>query len=236
MMPTVANSLRDPNVVSVLDRLHEAAKGDRWRMPLKIPRVAFAMLRGKKMWEAVTPEMMADVFIPVSRDQGVMLNLLAKLIHAQRIVEFGTSFGISTIYLAAAVRDNGGGTVIGTELEPSKHATAQRNLEESGLSDCVDIRLGDAMETLRDVDAPIDMVLLDGWKDLYIPILELLTPKLRPGAVVMADNIFTFKRSLRPYVDFVQSGANAFESTTLELGEGLEFSVYRGAQPPEHSA
>jgi predicted O-methyltransferase YrrM len=84
------------------------------------------------------------------------------------------------------------------------------------------------METLKDVEAPVDMVLLDGWKDLYIPVLELVTPKLRPGAVVMADNIFTFKRSLRPYVEYVQSGEHGFESTTLELGEGLEFSIYRG--------
>ncbi len=228
MTTIVNNSLRDPRVAAVLDRLHAAAKGDRWRLPLKIPRVALAMLTGKKMWDAITPELMADVFIPVSRDQGVMLNLLAKLIHAQRIVEFGTSFGISTIYLAAAVRDNGGGTVIGTELEPAKHAGAQRNLEEAGLSDYVDIRKGDAMETLRDVEGPIDMVLLDGWKDLYIPVLELITPRLRPGAVVMADNIFTFKRSLRPYVDYVQSGSNGFESTTLELGEGLEFSIFNG--------
>jgi len=233
MTLTAINSLHDPRVANILDQLHEAAKGDRWRMPLKIPRLAFAMLRGKKMWDAITPEMMADVFIPVSRDQGVMLNLLAKLINAQRIVEFGTSFGISTIYLAAAVRDNGGGTVIGTELEPTKHATASRNLDEAGLSDCVDIRLGDAMETLRDIDGPVDMVLLDGWKDLYIPVLELITPKLRPGAVVMADNIFTFKRSLRPYVDYVQNGKNQFESTTLELGEGLEFSIYRGGHQPD---
>lgn len=197
-------------------------------MPLKMPRLAFAMLRGKKMWDALTPEMMADVYIPVSQGQGVMLNLLAKLVKAQRIVEFGTSFGISTIYLAAAVRDNGGGTVIGTELEPTKHAAAIRHLEEAGLSDCVDILKGDAMETLADVDAPVDMVLLDGWKDLYIPVLELITPKLRTGAVVMADNIFTFKRSLRPYVEYVQSGAHGFDSTTLEIGEGLEFSVFRG--------
>lgn len=229
-MTSSTTTLHDPQVVAVLDRLYQAAKGDVWRMPLKMPRFAIAMLRGKKMWDALTPEMMADVYIPVSRGQGVMLNLLAKLTHAQHIVEFGTSFGISTIYLAAAVRDNGGGTVIGTELEPTKHAAATRHLEEAGLSDCVDIRQGDAMETLADIDGPVDMVLLDGWKDLYIPVLELITPKLRPGAVVMADNIFTFKRSLRPYVEYVQSGANGFDSTTLEIGEGLEFSVFRGTQ------
>ena len=91
-----------------------------------------------------------------------------------------------------------------------------------------EVRLGDATETLRELPEPIDLVLLDGWKDLYLPVLELVTPRLRPGAVVMADNIFTFRRSLRPYVDYVQSGDHGFVSTTLHLSDGFEYSVYLG--------
>ncbi len=72
------------------------------------------------------------------------------------------------------------------------------------------------------------MVLIDGWKDLYLPILHLLTPKLRPGAVVLADNIFTFKETLRPYVEYMQSGRNGFVSTTLKIADGFEYSVYTG--------
>jgi predicted O-methyltransferase YrrM len=88
------------------------------------------------------------------------------------------------------------------------------------------VRLGDALETLRTVPAPIDMVLIDGWKDLYLPVLKLLEPSLRTGAVVLGDNIFTFKRDLQPYVDYVQSGENGFESTTLHISDGFEYSVY----------
>ncbi len=102
------------------------------------------------------------------------------------------------------------------------------HLEEAGLGDIADVRLGDALETLREVPEPIDLVLIDGWKDLYLPVLELLKPRLRPGAVVLGDNIYTFKKSLQPYVDYVQSGENGFVSTTLQLSDGFEYSVYEG--------
>jgi predicted O-methyltransferase YrrM len=157
-----------------------------------------------------------------------MLYLVARSIDARRIVEFGTSFGISTIYMAAAVKDNGGGMVIGSELEPSKHAKAKEHLREAGLAAFADVRPGDALKTLANVEAPVDMVLLDGWKDAYLPVLKLLEPKLRPRAVVLADNIYTFKKALRPYVEYVQSEANGFVSTTLDISDGFELSVYTG--------
>ncbi len=171
---------------------------------------------------------MRSVYVPVSRSQGQMLYLVARSIDARRIVEFGTSFGISTLYMACAVKDNGGGVVVGSELEPSKHAKARENLREAGLEAFTDVRLGDAVKTLADVEAPVDMVLLDGWKDSYLPVLKLLQPKLRPRAVVLADNIFTFRRALRPYVEYVQSGANGFVSTTLDISDGFELSVFTG--------
>ena len=105
------------------------------------------------------------------------------------LVEFGTSFGISTLHLAAALRDNGGGQLIGSEFEPSKAARARENLAAANLSDLVDIREGDALETFaRDLPKPIDLVLLDGAKDLYPSILSLLEGRLRVGALIVADN------------------------------------------------
>jgi predicted O-methyltransferase YrrM len=222
------HSLRDPRVREVLDRLHQAARGDRVRFIHLVPRVALGLLRRKTFVETVSPEAMKDCYIPVSRDQGLFLYLTARAIGAKRIVEFGTSFGISTIYLAAAVRDNGGEIAIGTELVPSKHARAVANIEEAGLGDVAEVRLGDALETLKEVPEPLDLVFMDGWKDLYLPLLELLKPKLRPGAVVLADNIFTFRKSLRPYVEYVQSGDNGFESMTLRISDGTEYSCYLG--------
>ena len=224
-----ASSLRSQPVKGVLDRLHAEARGDRWRFLGLAPRILTGLLARRNLWsEVMTPESMKECYIPVSREQGELLYLTARAIGARHVVEFGTSFGISTVYLAAAVRDNGGGLVIGSEIEPSKHRQAEANLAEAGLAEVSEVRLGDALETLRDLPEPIDLVLLDGWKDLYLPVLELVTPKLRPSAVVLADNIFTFRKSLRPSVERMQSGDHGFVSTTLHVADGFEYSVYLG--------
>ena len=130
-----------------------------------------------------------DAPLAVSRETGHLLYMLARSSRAKVIVEFGTSFGISTLHLAAAVRDNGGGRVISTEFEPSKIAKARANFAAAGLSDLVEVREGDALETLAsDLPEQIDLVLLDGAKSLYPPVLALLEKRLRPGALIVADN------------------------------------------------
>lgn len=221
-------SLQDPKVRETLDGLHEAARGDRLRFPLLLPKLLAGRVLGKPFQETITPSAMKDFYIPVSREQGEFLYLTCRAIGAKRVVEFGTSFAISTIYLAAAVRDNDGEVVIGTEIEPAKHERAVANLKKAGLDRYADIRLGDALETLKQTPDSLDLVLLDGWKDLYLPVLELLKPKLRRGAVVLGDNIFTFKKALRPYVEYMQSGRNGFQSMTLSMSDGFEYSCYTG--------
>jgi len=223
------NTLADPQVKTVLDRLHREAKGDRWRIARALPSVALAWMKGgAKAIEPALRPYLSDAYLPLSPAQGRFLYLTARALGARRAVEFGTSFGISLHYLAAAVKDNGGGIAIGSEVERHKWERACAHLAESGLADHVEIRLGDALVTLADVPAPVDLVLLDGWKDLYLPMLDLLTPKLRKGAVVMADNIYTFRTTLAPYVERVQSGRHGFQSMTLPLGDGFEYSVYLG--------
>ncbi len=132
---------------------------------------------------------MKDLWLPVSRETGVLLYQLARSMNARSIVEFGTSFGLSTLYMAAALRDNGGGRLISSEFEPSKVAQARKHLAEAGVTDLVEIREGDALQTLA-VDLPqtIDLLLLDGAKALYTDILALVEPRLRPGALIVADN------------------------------------------------
>lgn len=133
--------------------------------------------------------LMKDLWLPVSRQTGVLLYMLARGIGARSIVEYGTSFGISTLHLAAALRDNGGGRLITSEFEPSKVARARQHLSEGGVIDLVEIREGDALETLKtDLPETIDLVLLDGAKALYPDILSLLESRLRPGALIVADN------------------------------------------------
>jgi len=215
--------LDDAKIAATLKTLHERAKGDRWIFLRALPAVGLAVLTGKRIFDAAAPYL-KDAYIPVDPDQGKLLYVTARAINARNIVEFGTSFAISTIYLAAAARANGG-RVTGTELEPKKVKAARANVAEAGLAQFVDILEGDAMKTLASLKDPIDFVLLDGWKDVYLPMIKMLSPKMRAGAVVLADNIFTFKKTLRPYVAHMQDRANGFESVTLPLGHGMEYSV-----------
>lgn len=219
------SSLEDPRVAATLSRLHRAARGDWMFFARHLPMMARLILsKDATKPAAEQARLLKDVYIPISAAQGRFLYLVARSIGAKRLVEFGTSFGVSTIYAAAAARDSGG-RVIGTELEPGKHQAASQNLAEAGLAEFVDIRLGDALLTLQDIPAPIDLVLLDGWKELYLPVLQMLEPKLRPGSVVLADNIKTFRRALAGYVEYMQNGRNGFASVTLPLKDGFEYSV-----------
>jgi predicted O-methyltransferase YrrM len=161
---------------------------------------------------------------PVSSDQGELLYFLARAIGARRVVEFATSFGISTIYFAAAIRDNGGGTVIGSEIVPEKAALAQRHLEEAGLAEWVQIRVGDARETLRDVGGSIDAVLIDAWPTGEIPSLanevaRILEPQMRPGALIINDN------AEPDYLEYVRDPSRGFRSLTLRLDRPTELSI-----------
>jgi predicted O-methyltransferase YrrM len=127
--------------------------------------------------------------LPVSAETGRLLYMLARGSGARTIVEFGTSFGLSTIHLAAALRDNGGGRVITTEFEPEKVARARAHLAEAGLADLVEFREGDALDTLAsDLPDAVDLLLLDGAKALYPEVLDLVEHRLRPGAFIVADN------------------------------------------------
>jgi predicted O-methyltransferase YrrM len=166
---------------------------------------------------------MKDMPLPVSRETGALLYMLARSTGAHSIVEFGTSFGISTLHLAAALRDNGGGKLITCEFEPSKVARAREHLTAGGVIDLVEMREGDALETLsRDLPANIDLVLLDGAKALYPEILALLQPRLRKGALVIADNA-----DFSPdYMARVRAPASGYLS--VPFGEDVELSMWLG--------
>jgi predicted O-methyltransferase YrrM len=161
--------------------------------------------------------------LAVSRETGALLYMLARSSRARTIVEFGTSFGISTLHLAAALRDNGGGRLITSEFEPSKAVRARHNLTAGGLIDLVEIREGDALQTLS-VNLPdtIDLLLLDGAKSLYPEILSLVESRLRPGAVIVADNA----DHSPDYLAHVRSPAKGYMSTPF--AEDVELSMRLG--------
>ena len=158
--------------------------------------------------------------LAVSRETGALLYMLARNCGARSIVEFGTSFGVSTLHLAAALRDNGGGHLVTSEFEPSKAARARDHLTAGGLIDLVEIREGDALLMLSDnLPDTIDLVLLDGAKSLYPEILDLLESRLRPGAFIVADNA-----DYSPdYLARVRSPANGYLSTPF--AEDVELSM-----------
>ena len=179
------NTLQQPEVRALLERLHAAAE------VTDPPLIDQAVRRVKEQGgtERDVADWLGEAYMPVSPEVGRLLYWLVLTRRSKRIVEFGTSFGISTLHLAAALKDNGGGRLIGTELEPAKAARARAHLAEAGLAEYVEIREGDATQSLaRDVPAGIELVLLDGAKMLYPRILALLEPQLAPGALLVADN------------------------------------------------
>jgi predicted O-methyltransferase YrrM len=209
----------------LLDRLFAHEQAARAQLETIIGTVAPAerdrMLRSKTEYLELYSRM-KDIPLAVSRETGKLLYLLARSTRATSIVEFGTSFAISTLHLAAAVRDNGGGRVITTEFEPSKVERARTNLAEGGMTDLVELRAGDALQTLRaNLPDSIDLVLLDGAKALYLDVLRLLEPRLRPGALVLADNADMCPE----YLERVRDEGSGYLS--LPFAEDVELSLRR---------
>lgn len=216
---TRASTLHDPRVASALDRMFTQAEQD----DATRRRIRATWPDG---FTSATPQEQADakaeVYMPISAQGGQLLYNLIRAARPATVVEFGTSFGISTLYLAAAVRDNGAGRVISTELSTSKAAAAHRTFAETGLADLITVLEGDARETLLSVRGCVDFVLLDGWKDLCLPVLRLLEPRLAPGTIVVADDVD--QEDLQPYLDYVRDPHNGYLSVTFPVEDGMEIS------------
>jgi predicted O-methyltransferase YrrM len=214
------NTLHSPQTLRVLDRLFAEDDASEPAMQKALAQSDVPRLITSKTAYREFYGLLKDIPLPVSRETGTLLYMLTRSTHARSILEFGTSFGVSTIYLAAALRDNGGGRIITTEFESSKAAHARDNLREAGLSDLVEIREGDALETLEhDLPETFDLVLLDGAKGLYVDILDRVQSCLRPGSLVLADDA----RHCQHFVDRMRSDANGYLS--VPLAGDLEISM-----------
>jgi predicted O-methyltransferase YrrM len=165
-----------------------------------------------------------EFLLPIGPDTGLILNILIKSAKAQSILEVGTSYGYSTLWLADAARHTGG-KVVSLEIADYKAQFAREALLRAGVADVVDIHVGNALETLPRLAGPFDFVLIDLWKDLYVSCLELVYPKLSPGGFVAADNMI--------YPEVVRADAAAyqrrirqlkFDSILLPIGSGIELS------------
>lgn len=155
-----------------------------------------------------------DRFMPVSPTTGVLAYSLIRAARPTTVVEFGMSYGISTLHLAAAVRDNGIGHIHTSERSDKKIAAASASFVETGVDNLITVHDGDALEILAGVDGPIGFVLLDGWKDLYVPVLRLLEDRLTPGALILADN--ADHTGTAPYLEYVRDPGNGYAGVYLE--------------------
>ena len=184
--------------------------------------------KGELSWagfDEVSHRFMADKFVALEPAKAEFCYLTCRALRATRIVEVGTSYGVSTHYLAAAVRDNGGGQVIATEHEPAKAAAARANFAAAGIAELIDLREGDLRETLKVIEGPVDFVLMDIWTEMVVPALTLLGPHLRPGAVIVAYNTTASRRGYAGFFDYLADPANGLRSMTLPFDGGLEFCV-----------
>jgi predicted O-methyltransferase YrrM len=196
------------------DDLRSYIAGDRGR---SVSGSQADLEKGRDFWR--------DKLVALEPDKARFCYLLCCALRAKRVVEAGTSYGVSTLYLAAAVRDNGGGTVTATEYEAPKAKIARAHFAEAGLSEFVDLREGDLRETLKSLDGPIDFMLTDIWTPLAQPALALVAPHMRVGAIVIADNTNTYRRAYADYFAFLNNPANGFSTQTLPFDGGLEMSV-----------
>jgi len=218
----MANSLASPQVIAQLGRMFAAAEADDEHAPALPP--------GLSSWAQASAadraDALAECYLPISAAGGSLLYSLVRSARPETVVEFGTSFGISTLYLAAAVADNGTGRVVGTELSERKVKAARANLDEAGLGAAVTILAGDARQTLADLPGPIGLVLLDGWKDLCLPVLRLLEPRLAPGAIVAGDDVS--HAGMAEYLSYVRDPASGYVTVTFPVEDGIEISCWTG--------
>lgn len=182
---------------------------------------------------ALTKGFLADKLYALDRDKAEFCYQLCRAIDARRVVELGTSYGVSTLYLAAAVRDNiraagGSGVVIGTEYGPEKARAAREHFSDAGLNSFIDLREGDLRETLRQIEGPIDFILSDIWHPMVCPALELTVPHLRPRAVIITDNTEIDRSAYADFFAFINDPVRHFQTMTLPFSGGLEMSVRLG--------
>jgi len=223
----MTSPLNDPKLEALLDRLHTQSD-----VQINETDAYFERRDNENSIDEENSDdqdmhhFLSDKMVALDRNKAEFCYLLCRSLRAGRVVEAGTSFGVSTLYLAAAVRDNQieNGVVIGTEFEPNKIDIARANFEQAGLSGFIELREGDLRETLQDIHGPVDFMLVDIW-EVAQPALELVSPHLRPGAIVACDNTMVDANEYRDYFEFVNDPRNRFRTMTVPFTGGFELTV-----------
>ena len=222
------NSLRDDPVLrGLLDRLHLQSEAQEPDIDAYYAAGA-ARPTGFEAEDSAGRAFWRDKFVALDRDKAELCYSLCRAAGAKRVVEAGTSFGVSTLYLAAATRDNGGGLVTTCDIEPTKVEVARSHFRQADLSEYIEVRLGDIRETLLDIDGPIDVLLLDIWAPIAGAVVALVSPRLRVGGLVIADNTEVRRNLYTSLFEHLDNNANGFTTMTLPYAGGLELAVKTG--------
>ncbi|KAH9210627.1 S-adenosyl-L-methionine-dependent methyltransferase [Leptodontidium sp. 2 PMI_412] len=234
-----------PKVLQLLQRLHalsEAQERSFSQIFFYASRLVRFLMFGE-IWSATADEHMKDKFVALEADKCRFIYLLARSLGVRNVVEAGTSFGVSTIYLALAVGQNVAqgktslrtttiaGKVIATEKEHLKAVRAREHWKEAGdeVEPWIELREGDLLETLKveeGMPQEIDMLLLDIWTPLALPTLKIIQPRLKHGAIVITDNVGVAKILYKEFLEYIRRPENGFRTLTVPFPGGLEMSVY----------
>ncbi len=166
-----------------------------------------------------------EFLLPVGKEVGQFLGELIKSANSKSILEVGTSFGYSTVWLAQAAKVSGG-KVITLEIDKTKSQFAEAQIKKAGLEEQVEFRIGDAIDLINHSKERFDFVLIDIWKELYLPSFRAVMSKLNPGAYLVGDNMIhppIHKEEVKTYRSAIKA-SGLFESVLLPLGSGIDVS------------
>lgn len=157
---------------------------------------------------------------------AMLLRILVESTRAKRGVEVGSANGFSAINMGIGF-ERTGGHLYTLEINPQMVRECQENLQQVGLEKVVTCIEGDALETLKTIEGPIDFVFIDAVKRDYMKYLKLLEPKLKPGAVIVADNVIRSKHAMKDFLDYIQTSADydtVVVRASMEKDDGMAIS------------
>jgi len=157
---------------------------------------------------------------------AMMLRILVESCGAKRGVEVGSASGFGAVNMGIAF-ERTGGHLYTLEIDPRAVRECRENLAKVGLENTVTCVEGDALQTLPTIEGPIDFVFIDALKQDYLKYLKLLEPKLKPGAVVVADNVIQSARAMRDFLDYIQNSPDydtVIIRASMEKNDGMSIS------------
>jgi predicted O-methyltransferase YrrM len=157
---------------------------------------------------------------------AMMLRILVESARCKRGVEIGSATGFGAVNMGIAF-ERTGGHLYTLEIDPTMVKTCRENLEKAGLEKTVTCIEGDALKTLSELEGRFDFIFIDALKQDYLKYLKLIEPKLKPGAVVVADNVIRSERAMKDFLDYIQTSPDydtVIIRASMEKNDGMSVS------------